>query len=190
MINNFYDIPEKEQKEILRKYLKKYKNMKYRIAALEKRKRVIERNSISLQSPSCDRDPVQGNGSSPGAAAMTYRCSEIESEITKAKSEAERVIEEIYKVIKLLSSDSVERTIVEYRYIDCMSWNKIYPVMNYSKSRCHDYENAGLTLLLTFAKVQEIVLFDYKQELEEKERLRKLGKEIIENKKHRTQSDT
>lgn len=182
-VKRYVDIPENEQKKTIRNYLKKYKNIIYRIYALEKRKRIIEKNSIALQSPSLDSNPVQHSDNSIGAAAMTFRCAEIESEIIKSKSDAERAMDEIYKVINLLPSDSIERVVIEYRYIDCMNWNKIYPIMNYSKSRCHDYENAGLTMLLSFARVQEIVLQNYNQDQKEKERLQELGKEIFANKK-------
>lgn len=187
---SFFEISENEQKTTLRNYLKKYKNIKFRIIALERRKNRIAADCRSLKSPACNCDPVQGNGNSSGAAAMTFRTSEIETDINRFKKESERAIEEICNIVSLLSVDSIERTIIEYRYLDLMSWKKIYLSMNYSKSRCHDYENAGLTILLTFAKVQKIVLDNYNKEVEERERLKKIGQKIIENKKHRTQSDT
>lgn len=63
----------------------------------------------------------------------------------------------VMKMMDFLPADSMERTVLEYRHIDCLSWNQIMQETNYSRQSCNNYYNAGLDKLLTFKKVHKML---------------------------------
>ena len=63
----------------------------------------------------------------------------------------------INDVIEFLPENSTERAILEYKYIDNYSWNKICNLEHMSRTPATQYWRKGLYKLLEFAKVQEIV---------------------------------
>ena len=58
------------------------------------------------------------------------------------------IIKEVDAAIRLLPQDSTERTILELRHVDCLTWAEIVKTTNRSRSGCNAYYNKGLDALL------------------------------------------
>ena len=66
----------------------------------------------------------------------------------------------VMDMIDLLPQNSMERTVVEMRHIDCKPWEKIAQAVHMSRSRVFDYYNAALDTLLTYKRTEKL-LGDY-----------------------------
>ena len=82
---------------------------------------------------------------------------EIRTRIDEKIEEMEKKYVRINDVIEFLPENSTERAILEYKYIDNYSWNKICNLEHMSRTPATQYWRKGLYKLLEFAKVQEIV---------------------------------
>ncbi|MFQ8778330.1 MAG: hypothetical protein ACLR78_14020 [Roseburia sp.] len=80
----------------------------------------------------------------------------------------------VLDVLDFLDNGSLEKEIMEYKYLDGKTWDAIPDIANKSRSQCIEYWNRGLNKLLEFGKVQAL--------LEEYKRCRKM--------KNRTQPDS
>ena len=54
----------------------------------------------------------------------------------------------VMDMIDILPQNSMERTVVEMRHIDCKPWEKIAQAVHMSRSRVFDYYNAALDKIL------------------------------------------
>lgn len=82
---------------------------------------------------------------------------EIEAMIKKQVERERDIVLEIIGLLDLLPPDSVERTILELRHIDCKDWIDIQQVVHLSKTPCYDYYNRGLDLLMEDAEVHSLL---------------------------------
>ena len=131
----------------LDKYLRMYTRCKNRKHSLERRKdSIMQEFESPLRSVVSDGMP-HGSSSGIGCAALSYE--KIE--------EMEKKYVRINDVIEFLPENSTERAILEYKYIDNYSWNKICNLEHMSRTPATQYWRKGLYKLLEFAKVQEIV---------------------------------
>ena len=80
---------------------------------------------------------------------------EIEGKIVKQQAQVQKAMLAVMGFMDFLPIDSVERSVLEYRHIDCLPWKFIIARMSYSKASCHNYYNAGIDMLLGYVKVQE-----------------------------------
>lgn len=58
-------------------------------------------------------------------------------------------------IISLLEEDSMERMILELRFIDCKYWKEIGKEMHLSKRACFQYQNRALEKLIESGKVKK-----------------------------------
>lgn len=144
--------------EILKKYLGQYVNATCRRNQLERR---LKRVCQEINSPigGMDYSPVNtssGNVSS-GSAAFTLRKSELETRIAEQKSKVEDCLLRTMDILDYLDENSTERMIMELKYIDNCSWEKVAYRAHRSRSSCIEWHDKGIAKLITFKRVRVIV---------------------------------
>jgi hypothetical protein len=156
-----------EDKILLKKYLSQYYRCKNRKKQLEARLQDIK-DEINA--------PIGGVGYSQtprsvtnkvgaGSASIVFKMADIEERIIEQKDIVAKTMIKVMDMIEFLSVESTERMILEYRYIDCLEWERISREASFSRTTCNDYFNAGLERLLKFKKVQKL-LSDYSKEID------------------------
>lgn len=148
----------REDKDMLKEYLSQVYVAKKRKKQLEDRLKYIKQEI---------NDPIGGHGYSPlpnhgstagaGAASYVYRLAEIEQRIYDQRDQVEMSILKVMDIMDFLPDQSIERMIMELRFIDCKSWKQITKEANLTRSPCNDYFNKALEQLLSFKKVQRII---------------------------------
>lgn len=147
---------------VLDKYLYQYKCCISRKKALERRRKdIIREFDHPLSGVSYDGMP-RGGGGSVGCAAISFRLDEINTKIKEQMEKSVKVLAEIMDIIDFLPENSMERAIIEHRYIDRLRWWQICKEENISRTPATNYWRKGLYELLEFKKVQEI-LTEYKK---------------------------
>ncbi len=63
----------------------------------------------------------------------------------------------VMDMIDLLPQNSMERTVVELRHIDCKGWDQIAREVYLSRSAVFNYYNAALDLLLGYKRTGALV---------------------------------
>lgn len=153
-------------KELLEEYLNQYYVGRMKKAQLEKRLKNIQQEMD---------EPIGGYGYSPvnyggtnktgtGAASFVYRISEIETRIENQKSQIEKALLKVMDVMDFLEENSLERMVLELRFIDCKKWNIIEKETHLSRSSLFNYRNKGFKKLLEFKRVCQI-LENFKKEI-------------------------
>lgn len=128
------------ERRTLRKYLTRYFRVK------EKRKILQER-----------LHKLQRERQKQGGLYASLFLSEIESRIQSQTDAMQKRTLEIMDVLELLPEDSMERTIMELRHIDCKPWEEICGIIHFSRSQCFRYYSRGLDALLAADKVRCIL---------------------------------
>lgn len=88
------------------------------------------------------RDKREGGGT-----ALVIKADEIERRIIEQTSAACDALLCIFDIMDYLPILSIERTVLEMRYIDLYPWALISKKVDISRSRLFDYHNAGIDLL-------------------------------------------
>ena len=146
----------KELKVTLKKYLGQYYRAKIKRKQLEIRLKNFREEMAGTQGVKYSPVPVGQSGCATSKTEdYVVRALEIEDRIMKQQVEVQRAMLAVMEVMDFLPIDSVERSVLEYRHIDCLPWKFIIARMSYSKASCHNYYNAGIDMLLGCAKVQE-----------------------------------
>lgn len=142
---------------LLNQYLNQYRHCIDRKKALEgRRNEIIREFDYPLSAVSYDGMP-RGNKESVGCAALAFRLDEINIRIREQMNKSVKVLAEILDVIDFLPENSMERSIVEHKYIDRMSWSQICRTENISRTPATRYWRKGLYELLEFKKVGQII---------------------------------
>lgn len=126
----------KQERAVLKKYLRRYYIAREAQSTLEDRLRSIKAEFR--------RDP---------AAEPTETAAEIDRRISAQAEANKKCLLEIVDVIALLP-DSTERRILEMRHIDCKSWREIQETVYLTRTPCYKYYCAGLDSLLSFEAVR------------------------------------
>lgn len=156
--------PLSEEAELLIRYLEQYSNCKDKQKRLENRRRnIIREFNYPLSGVNYDGMP-KGSSISVGAAGLAYRLDEIDSRILQQQNRAAKLLLEVMNVLEFLPENELERDVLEARFIDCYTWNKVCFSVNLSRSAAYKYLKDGINKLLTFKKVQMIIQ-DYKARL-------------------------
>lgn len=158
------EAPLSEGAELLIRYLDQYGNCKNKLKRLEARRKNIIRDFDSpLTGINYDGMP-KGSSISVGAAGLAYRLDEIDSRILQQQNRAAKLLLEVMNVLEFLPENELERDVMEARFIDCYTWNKVCGSVHLSRSAAYRYMKDGINKLLTFKKVQKIIQ-DYKARL-------------------------
>ncbi len=82
---------------------------------------------------------------------------EIETRIEEQKSRVEKALLKVMDIMDFLEENSMERMVLELRFIDCKSWAAIEKEMHLSRRSCFDYQDKALEALLGFKKVRNLL---------------------------------
>lgn len=149
---------------LLNRYLGQYKHCINVKRNLEVRLRDIRFEfDHPLSSVRMDGMP-RGNATGVGCASLTLRLDEIETKIKEQIDRSMKVLRDIMAVIELLPDNSMERIIIEHRYIDRMSWDKITIHENIGRTPAIRWWRKGMFELLENDSVRKI-LKDYAEEI-------------------------
>lgn len=150
------DIEIKELKATLKKYLGQYYRAKIKRKQLEIRLKNFREEMVGTQGVKYSPVPGgQGGSQISSTENAVMRAMEIEERIVKQQAQVQKAMLAVMGFMDFLPIDSVERSVLEYRHIDCLPWKFIIARMSYSKASCHNYYNAGIDMLLGYVKVQE-----------------------------------
>lgn len=127
-----------DERRLLKKYLCRYFKAKEKKAVLRDRLENLQRELRR----------------SEGGEASSLAAMEIEARIRRQTDKEEKHIIEIMDVIDLLPADSMERSILELRHIDCRTWREIHKAVHLTPSPCYERYNKGLDQLLAKSKVR------------------------------------
>lgn len=162
---NKYEEQLSEDAVLLNQYLNQYKRCIERKKSLERRqKEIVWELDHPLSGISYDGMP-HGSSEGVGCAAISYRLDEIKTRIEEQREKSVKVLAEIMDIIEFLPENSMERSIIEHKYIDRFSWNQICRAEHISRTPGTKHWRKGLYMLLEFKKVQQIV-HEYEKELE------------------------
>jgi hypothetical protein len=147
-----------EQKLLLKQYLGQYYYAKMKKKQLEARLRTFRENMLGTKGMQYSPVPrSQTNSVGDGPATQVIRAMEIEDRIESQKAEMAKTMLNVMKIMDFLPTDSTERSILEYRHIDCLSWKQVCKEVHLSRSSANDYYDKGINKLLEFKKVQATI---------------------------------
>lgn len=147
-----------EQKLLLKQYLGQYYYAKMKKKQLEARLRTFRENMLGTKGMQYSPVPrSQTNSVGDGPATQVIRAMEIEDRIESQKAEMAKTMLNVMKIMDFLPTDSMERSILEYRHIDCLSWKQMCEEVHLSRSSANDYYDKGINKLLEYKKVQAII---------------------------------
>ena len=137
------------EREAVKEYLQQYHDAKVKKRILEERHRTLSAElrdpgvgSTYRTMPTAKRQAREG-----GAVSLVYRISEAMA----------KAVLHVMDMIDILPQNSMERTVVEMRHIDCKPWEKIAQAVHMSRSRVFDYYNAALDTLLACKRTGKLV---------------------------------
>lgn len=144
-----------EDRRILKRYLSQYYRARKKQTTLRHRLKELQ---TELRHPGVKAPPLNGiptkRQASNGSASLIFKISDIEERIQRQIEIEARSVNEIMDILDFLPVDSTERDILEYRHIDCKSWNEIMELVHLTRSPCFEHYNKGLDRLLTYKKVR------------------------------------
>lgn len=147
-----------DERVLLKKYLSQYYSARNKKRQLESRLQAFRQDMVGTRGMQYSPMPhSQTNSVGDGPASMVIRAMEIEEQIKSQKEEMANAMLNVMKMMDFLPADSMERTVLEYRHIDCLSWKQVCKETHYSRQSCSNYYNAGLDKLLTFKKVHKML---------------------------------
>lgn len=80
---------------------------------------------------------------------------DIDARIKQQQEHLTRILSDIMDVIDILPQNSLGRTVIEMRHIDCMSWTKIADSLYMSRSNAFNCYESALDDLLNHKSVNE-----------------------------------
>lgn len=147
-----------DERVLLKKYLGQYYSARRRKRQLEIRLQTFRQEMVGTRGMQYSPVPhSQTNSVGDGPASMVIRAMEIEDHIKTQKEEMANAMLNVMKMMDFLPADSMERTVLEYRHIDCLSWKQVCEEMHMTRTPCNRYYDAGLDKLLTFKKVHKML---------------------------------
>lgn len=132
-------------REELKKLLKSYGDMKKEHKQITEELDRVEAAMTGPRSPNMDGMPRSGGPGDPTGELATLHLALVEKYWAQLRylARAKLTIEEL--IDKL---DSRERTLLRYRYIDGLSWEKVCVAVGYSWRQAHNIHSLALDQLL------------------------------------------
>ena len=145
-------------REAVKEYLQQYHMAREGKKLLERRHDTLMRDLSDPAPGSQYRTmPASRAKTSEGAVSVVFRLAEVESRIEEQRQVMGKAVLQVMDLIDLLPENSMERTVVELRHIDCKKWERITKEVHMSRSRVNDYYNAALDIILANSRAQMIV---------------------------------
>ncbi len=152
--------------KLLNQYLNQYRFCIGRKRLLERRRaEIIMEFGNPLKAVPMDGMP-KGNRHREGCAALSLRLDEVDTRIKEQKENAEKVLVNIMNIIDFLPESSLERAILENRYLDRYNWEQVCRENHISRTPAMRKWRRGLHKLLDFKKIKQI-LEEYKNSLQD-----------------------
>jgi DNA-directed RNA polymerase specialized sigma subunit len=156
-------VDRKNEKEILKQYLGRYYNSRRKKIQMEYRlQSILEEMNAPIRGTRYSPVNRRAGSEGTGAASFVYRMDEIETRIGNQKKVIEKDLLKVMDIMDFLKEDSLERMILELRFIDCKTWKTIEKEMHLSRRACFNYQDKALEALLGFKKVR-CVLEEYRK---------------------------
>lgn len=92
-----------------------------------------------------------------GSVSVVFRIAEVEERIEDQREAMGKAVLQVMDLIDLLPQNSMERTVVELRHIDCKKWERICQEVHMSRSRVNDYYNAALEIIMENKRARKLV---------------------------------
>lgn len=146
-------------REAVKEYLQQYHMARERRRILERRHDVLARE-LNAPAPGTTYRTMPASrpaADSEGAVSVVFRLSEVEERIEAQRVAMGRAVTMVMDLIDLLPENSMERTVVELRHIDCKKWERICKEVHMSRSRVNVHYNAALDIILSNARAQKLV---------------------------------
>ena len=144
--------------KILDEYLSQYNVCIRNKRNLEKRrKNILNEFNTPLSSVNYSGMPRGGNKENLGCAALSLRLDDIDEKIVNCIQDAEVLLVDIMTVINELPSNTLERNVIEEKYIDNCNWNEITRLENISRSTAFYQWRLGLDGLLQYKRVRVLI---------------------------------
>ena len=147
------------EREAVKEYLQQYHDAKAKKQILEERHRTLSADlrdpgvgSTYRTMPTSKRQAREG-----GAVSLVYRIAEVEDRIGQQREAMAKAVLHVMDMIDLLPQNSMERTVVELRHIDCKSWERIASELYLSRSAIFNYYNNALETLLEYKRTRKLV---------------------------------
>lgn len=145
-------------REAVKKYLQQYHVAKNKKHILEDRHRVLAEELKSPVPGSRFRTVPASRPVNPdGSVSVVFRIAEVEERIDDQREEMAKAVLHVMDMIDLLPQNSMERTVVELRHIDCKSWEQIAREVYMSRSAVFNYYNAALERLMKYKRTRKLV---------------------------------
>ena len=161
-------------REAVKRYLQQYHVAKRIKGILEERRRTL---SEELRAPVSGRQfgtAAKKSANQDKTVSGVIRLSEIEERIETQREETAKAVLNVMDMIDLLPVNSVEKSVVEMRHIDGMTWERIADTIPMARSSVIAHYNDALEILLTYKRTEKLVGdFTKAQRQREKKRRRK-----------------
>ena len=155
-----------EEAKLLAQYLNQYRYCVGQKKTLENRRQeILKEFENPLRSRRMDGMP-KGSRSQLGCAEIPLQLDEIDTKIKEQLEHTKQVLVNIINIINFLPESSIERSIIENRYIDRYSWEKVCQENLISRTPATKKWRKGLYMLLEQQKVQEI-LKEYQKQIQD-----------------------
>lgn len=146
-----------DEAELLNQYLIQYKYCIGKKKSLERRRaEIIKEFDSPFGAVKMDGMP-RGSSSGVGCAAISFQLDEIDTRIKEQIETSAKVLTDIMNVIDFLPENSLERFIIENRYIDRYDWARVCRENHISRTPATKSWRKGLYMLLEFKKVKQIL---------------------------------
>lgn len=157
-----------DEAELLNQYLSQYQYCISRKKSLgNRRAEIVKEFDNPLRAIRLDGMPRSGS-SKVGCAALSFRLDEVDTRIKEQKENAEKVLVNIMNIIDFLPESSLERAILENRYLDRYNWEQVCRENHISRTPATKKWRKALYMLLEFKKIKQI-LEEYKNGLQNSE---------------------
>lgn len=146
-------------RDAVKEYLQQFHMARERKRILERRhdNLVRELKAPALGSAYRTMPTRRTQANSDGAVSVVFRIAEVEDRIDEQREAMERTVLQVMDLIDLLPQNSMERTVVELRHIDCKKWERICQEVHMSRSRVNDYYNAALEIIMENKRARRLV---------------------------------
>ena len=154
-----YKIKLSIEAQYLDKYLSGYNRCKHRKKILEeRRKQILLEFRTPLKTPNFDGMPKAKGIVGEGSAVLPLQLDEIDVRIKEKIEDVKKEYIRLNEVLDFLELNDIGRIILEYRYIDSLSWWKIEQLENRSKTALVYNWRKALYRLLDFPKVRQVIM--------------------------------
>ena len=154
---------ELEQRELLKRYLEQYRRQLKKKDILRRRLENIRLELLGTKGTRYSITPKsQTNAIGNEPLDFVIKCQDIEERMEAQRKNAMACMLKVLDVLDFLDNGSLEKEIMEYKYLDGKTLDAIPDIANKSRSQCIEYWNRGLNKLLEFGKVQAL-LEEYKK---------------------------